>query len=144
MQLNIMSSIPEIETPVGQPEISGASLTSHLVPRHYLDHPDEAHEAAEEMRAEISKHSQGLALPATLAGSLALNAQIRAETPADRRFLVIKADRLRKLAAHIHTLSQGPSTVPIDHKTFWKRPPAASALARNAARMETMLKTKKV
>ena len=124
---HIQAPPAELESPVdvadvqaSATEIPGASLTSHLVPRHYLDHPDEAHEAAESLQAEIytALQGQGLALPATLAEALAMQVQIRAGVPEDKRFKAIKVERLRQLAKHIHLLSQSPAPPKIDYHAF--------------------------
>ena len=68
-------------------------------------------------------------LPVTLSPSVARLREINALAPTDKSGRAAKASQLATMADHVHQLSQGPTSPPINYAEFFKRHVPASALA---------------
>lgn len=120
------TTIPlEIETPVGSPELETPTA---FAPTSFAT----ARMRAELAAAEAAKHPEPLPeteLPASLSASVARLREINALAPTDKSGQKAKASQLATMAAHVHRLSQGPTSPPINYTEFFKRHVPASALA---------------
>jgi hypothetical protein len=113
----------ELETPVGTPEIESPA-TSHLRKvRLPID-------AQSEEATELTEALADMNLPGTLRESLQMLKEVGAWEPEGKTGAKLKRAKMKRLAAHVHALSQGPMAPPINHKEFSSRRPHAGALAR--------------
>jgi len=121
----------ELETPVTEETtaLKTSFSSSHLRARL------EASEADAAIAAKVTDAAAEMSLPPTLADSVALLRQTQATMPTNSLEVAVKAAKLRRLAAHVHALSQSPAPPRIDQAAHWRgmREPLALALERIAS-----------
>ena len=125
----------ELETPVAEVEapMSAAPFAFSMLPTHLAERQTrESFEPGGSGALEIAKKAGELALPDTLHYALTLLRELSRSEPTDKLGRAVKAAQLKRIARHIHGLSQAPPPPRIDHKAFWTRTPSPLALARIA------------